>query len=184
MALWSSFCACAAVSLLGGALLTAVPTHATCTTDLDCSLAGTCTEGTCVCQPWTKGQDCAALNLVPLEAEGMVQAAVQPAGNWSRWGGSVVKDDTGTLHMFAAEMAFECGLGVWTAKSQVLHATSTSGNPLGPFERVGVAIPTEAHNPVLSRAVDGTWLIWTCGCPMPAADRACKHTTVTCPGGP
>jgi hypothetical protein len=79
-------------------------------------------------------------------------------------------------------MAFECSLSVWGAKSQVLHAVSHSG-PLGPYERLGVAIPTEAHNPVLSRATDGTWLIWTCGCPHKPANTSCVHETLICPGG-
>jgi hypothetical protein len=82
----------------------------------------------------------------------------------------------------SAEMAFECPLSVWGAKSQVLHAVSHHG-PLGPYERVGVAIPTEARNPVLSRATDGTWLIWTCGCPHTAANTSCMREKLIFPGG-
>jgi hypothetical protein len=67
----------------------------------------------------------------------------------------VVIDENNTAHMFAAEMGFHCSLGVWIDKSQVIHAINKDGNPLGVFEKVGVAVPTEAHNPVLSRAVDG-----------------------------
>jgi hypothetical protein len=177
----------------------------TCQTDYDCSLAGTCTNGQCVCQTWVTGDDCAALNLKPLKSKADFKGLVQPAGNWSRWGtrASVVKDGD-TYHMFAAggwyklmrqsasplsallvrqrEMAFECPLSVWGAKSQVLHAVSHHG-PLGPYERVGVAIPTEAHNPVLSRATDGTWLIWTCGCPHTAANTSCMREKLIFPGG-
>lgn len=156
--------------------------HGGCRDDYDCSLAGSCRNGQCVCQSWVKGADCAALNLRPLKSKAELQATVQPAGNWSRWGGSVVDDGNGTHHMFAAEMAFECGLNVWTSKSQVLHAVSHTG-PLGPFKRVGLAIPTEAHNPVLSRAADGTWLIWTCGCPHTPAEQDCDREKVVCPGG-
>ena len=66
---------------------------------------------------------------------------------------------------------------------QVAHGISTSG-PLGPFERIGLAIPSEAHNPVLSRdPVDGTWLIWTCGCPHTPKHDDCTQETVSCPGG-
>jgi hypothetical protein len=36
---------------------------------------------------------------------------------------------------------------------------------------------------VLSRAVDGTWLLWTCGCPNPTASHACDRESLTCPGG-
>ena len=67
---------------------------------------------------------------------------------------------------------------------QVIHAIADS--PLGPFTRVGIAIPTEAHNPVLSLDTnDGTWLIWTCGCPhaWPPGDGNCTRQPLTCPGG-
>ena len=40
----------------------------------------------------------------------------------------------------------------------------------------------QAHNPVLSRATDGTWLIWTCGCPH-EAQPGCSRGALTCPGG-
>lgn len=65
---------------------------------------------------------------------------------------------------------------------QVIH--SVSDNPLGPFKRVGVAIAPEAHNPVLSRAIDGTWLIWTCGCPNPRPPKGCSHQALECNGNP
>ena len=42
---------------------------AACSTDLDCSLAGSCVAGKCECEAWTKGADCAALNLSPLAGE-------------------------------------------------------------------------------------------------------------------
>ena len=47
-------------------LVTAVT--AGCTSDVDCSLAGSCVSGECKCEAWTKGDDCAALNLVPLDS--------------------------------------------------------------------------------------------------------------------
>lgn len=155
-----------------------------------CSLAGQCLpNGTCECQPWTRGPDCAALNLVDLNSSADVTPLLLPAANWTRWGGSVVRDPTNSsvFHLFAAEMAFECGLGVWTYKSQVAHGVTHSGSPLGPFTRVGTAVPTEAHNPVLSRdPVDGTWLLWTCGCPAPPETQDCSppHSgPLVCPGG-
>ena len=93
----------------------------TCTTDVDCSLAGTCINGACKCEDWVKGPDCAALNLDPLPSASALKSIIQPAAGWTRWGGSVVQDPTNASlhHVFAAEMAFKCGLGVWTYKSQV-----------------------------------------------------------------
>ena len=156
-----------------------------CKTDLDCSLAGSCENGKCKCQAWTKGEDCAALNFAPIASAADVRSIVEPTQNWTRWGGSVVHDTDGDgmYHIFAAEMAEGCSLGVWTFKSQVVHAVGNSS--AGPFRRVGVAIPFEAHNPVLSRdPTDGTWLIWTCGCPFsPAHAEGCTHEVPSCPGG-
>ena len=152
-----------------------------CTDDFDCSLAGKCTQGVCVCQRWVKGSDCAALNLAPLASADSLRSVVTPVGNATRWGGSVVADG-GRWHLFAAEMSpLGCGLGVWTAKSRVLHAVGSSS--AGPFERVGLAVGTEAHNPVVSRASDGTWLLWTCGCPLTPTTPGCAKEEATCPGG-
>jgi hypothetical protein len=118
-----------------------------CTDALSCSLAGNCTAaGVCSCATWTTGPHCEALNLRPLPSAASLAAAVQPTGNWTRWGSSVVEEN-GTFHLFSAEMADECELNVWGWKSTVIHSTSTTG-PLGPFTRQGVAIGPEAHNPV------------------------------------
>jgi len=46
-----------------------------------------------------------------------------------------------------------------------------------------VVIGPEAHNPVLSRAIDGTWLLWTCGCPNATPPGGCERQNLTCPGG-
>lgn len=168
-----------------GAVLCALAAVASagCTDDFDCSLAGKCVAGKCVCQPWTKGADCAALRLAPLKSAAVLQSAVLPVGNTTRWGGSIAEEG-GKYHLFSAEMADGCTLGVWTFKSTVVHSVSSS--PTGPFARVGVAIPAEAHNPVISQATDGTWLIWTCGCPNPsAAPTGCAHPEggLQCEGG-
>eukprot|EP00039_Didymoeca_costata_P027400 m.18329 g.18329 ORF g.18329 m.18329 type:complete len:371 (+) comp6282_c0_seq2:164-1276(+) len=161
-------------------LLSIAGARSACTSDLDCSLAGTCKQGQCECQSWTKGADCAALNMKPVDSLSAIKPLVQPHDAWTRWGGSVVYSD-GKYHMFSAEMAFKCSLSVWGFKSQVIH--SVSDNPYGPFTFESVAVGTEAHNPVLSQAVDGTWLLWTCGCPHTPNNQKCDHETLTCPGG-
>ena len=119
----------------------------------------------------------------PRPAPSPTPMQVQPHDNWTRWGGSPVHDpDTGLYHLFSAEMADKCSLNVWGTQSTVIHSTSTSAT--GPFTRVGLAIGAEAHNPVISRATDGTWLIWTCGCPNPnPPSSSCTRTKLTCPGG-
>lgn len=151
-----------------------------CVDDWDCSLAGECVAGTCKCESWVKGDDCGAVNFKPLANAAALKPLVQPPDNSSRWGGSVVEDG-GMYHLFSAEMSDECDLSVWGFKSQVIHSTSSS--PMGPFTRKGVVVGAEAHNPVLSRAVDGTWLLWTCGCPSAHPPAGCGPSTLICPGG-
>jgi len=167
-----------AVSAAAAAAVTDAAAYG-CSTDVDCSLSGTCVAGKCVCEQWTKGPDCAALNLIPLASEAELAPAVLPVANMTRWGSSPVFDN-GVYHLFSAEMADHCSLSVWGYKSQVIHSTSKS--PTGPFTRHDLAVGTEAHNPVLSRAIDGTWLLWTCGCPH-TATPGCSKETLTCPGG-
>ena len=117
-----------------------------------------------------------------MASEDDVVSLVNPSSNWTRWGGRVVQDDDGSFHLFAAEMAYNCGLSVWGYKSQVLHAIGNSST--GPFQHVETAIPTEAHNPVITRdPSDGTWLIWTCGCPHVSDHDDCSFENVQCPGG-
>ena len=61
--------------------------------------------------------------------------------------------------------------------------SQVSASPTGPFRRLGLAVPAEAHNPVISRAADGTWLLWTCGCPNPGAPRDCARRSHNCTSG-
>jgi len=82
-----------------------------CSTDVDCSLAGACVSGKCHCEGWTKGADCAALNLVPLTSAALLAPAVLPVSNTTRWGSSPAFEG-GVYHLFSAEMADHCTLGV------------------------------------------------------------------------
>lgn len=55
------------------ALASLVAQAAGCKTDLDCSLAGQCNAGACICEGWTKGADCAELNLQDLRSTSQLQ---------------------------------------------------------------------------------------------------------------
>ena len=59
------------------------------------------------------------------------------AHNWT-WGGSVIKGDDGTYHMFVMHLVDHCGIQCYQTNGQVLHATASQ--PEGPFDVKGVAI--------------------------------------------
>lgn len=46
-------------------------------------------------------------------------------------GGSIIQDEAGKFHMFAAEMSNGCGLNTWTTNSIIVSATSDM--PEGPY---------------------------------------------------
>jgi len=127
-----------------------------CSTDEDCSLGGTCSGGTCKCYPTWRGSNCAELNTGVTYKKGGYHVAVHYS-----WGGSVIKDASGTYHMFASEFVNECNLQAWETNSQVIHGTSSS--PQGPFTVKNIALPTEHHNPTIRQAVDGTYLLFCIG---------------------
>ena len=76
------------------------PPPGTCTTELDCTLSGSCVNSKCVCYPpWTGALDCSVLEFTPSSpARG---AAYPPPGhNETTWGGSVAFDAVGgAYHM-------------------------------------------------------------------------------------
>ena len=124
------------------------PSQTGCTDDLDCSLAGACIAGVCHCEQWTKGHDCAALNLTPLSSAAALTSAVVPVNGTTRWGGSVVDDrngSSGLFHLFGAEFAHDCTLAAWGHQSRVYHAVSE--NSTGPFTRLGVAVGKDLGTP-------------------------------------
>ena len=105
--------------------------------------------------------------------------AAQPASQayWNTsldtWGGSVIADDVGRYHLFAAAMAGGCSLGQWATNSFVMH--SVAETPTGPFARApgaaGTAVGLWAHNPQVVRHTDGTFLLFSIG--KQNATKAC-----------
>ena len=85
--------------------------------------------------------------------------------DWTSWGMSVMAvGSPPTYHGYVAEMANECGLGVWTRSSQVVHASAPT--PLGPFPRSpadSVVVNPWSHNPQAIHAPDGSYVIFTLG---------------------
>ena len=100
-----------------------------------------------------------------------------PAARWpgtTTWGIAVAKEG-GVYHAFVNTVANNCSLASWTPNSKIVRATSTSA--LGPFEPQETVLEAFHGNPQLTRAPDGTWLLFTVGIGSLRAEQLNK-----CPG--
>ena len=142
-------------------LVLAIPASAAaCTTEMECSLNGVCTAGSCACDaPWS-GSACGRLNRGATKVAGGGIYGLIP--NVTSWGGNSIQDPaTGTWHLYVAEMAGkECGLHVWETQSTVAHATAATVE--GPYQKQSIVIAMEAHNPQ-AIVLDGSWYIFHIG---------------------
>ena len=128
---------------------------APCQTPLDCQLNGPCTGGKCVCDAAWKGENCSVLNLLPAKPG---QGYGQRGSSVSSWGAGVIRDPkTSKFYMHVAEMANNCGLGMWGVNSRcVLAESDTAG---GPYTAVTTVVDAWCHGPSLGRdPKSGTWI--------------------------
>ena len=137
-----------------------------CTSALQCSGAGACTAGACVCLPGFVGSTCAMLNnatVLPMDSGFRLP-------NTSVWGSQVVLGDDGLYHMAASVYPGDLDFyKAWLLQAQIVHAVAPT--PAGPFSLRGVALgyggvgdwDRSVMNPKLLRAPDGTWLLFYTG---------------------
>jgi hypothetical protein len=148
----------AAIVLVGPAI---VATTASCTNDMDCSLNGVCTSGSCHCDPAWNGSACDRLATLPTDRAQPVAAyggdsQPQPESqgartpNVSSWGGNILRGDDGRYHLWVSEFVNDCGLAAWRTNSQIAHATAITVT--GPFVKRDVALGIFSHNVVPLRA--------------------------------
>lgn len=86
------------------------------------------------------------------------------------WGTSVVRGDDGAYHAFASRWSMDVSFGCWTTNSHVVRGRADA--PEGPFEFQGYVVPPGpegawdrmSHNPSITRAPDGTYLLYYYGC--------------------
>jgi len=83
------------------------------------------------------------------------------SSNYSSWGGSVIRGDDDQYHMFAAVFQNGKGLNSWTTDSEIMHAVADT--PEGPFKMKNIVEQPFAHNPQITRAYDGTYLLFMIG---------------------
>eukprot|EP01084_Bolivina_argentea_P131551 232179_1 len=146
-----------------------------CTSDEDCYLRGSCENSKCICDAWTKGNNCEYLNLAPASKshQGYFN---KTNGGYNSWGGKPIYSN-GTYHLFAAQMVNHCTLNGWTSVSQIIRAESN--NHLGPYKMKQVIFPTFAHNPQIIQANDGTYLLYYIGVPNGKNINCTKNNSVS-----
>lgn len=134
-----------------------------CSDDVDCSLNGVCdrASGACACDAGWKGRYCHQLKLAPVvNRSGLDQLRGAGArGPTSTWGGSVVQSDDGLFHMWASEISRHCGIHRWITNSVIVHAVSR-GPPDWSFERREQVFPLFSHEPIVTRAPTGEYVMY------------------------
>jgi len=111
------------------------------------------------CDPGFSGPSCATLTPLASPVAGALGDAQA-----SYWDGSAMEDAAGSWHLFASRFVNGCGLSSWTTNSECVHAVAAG--PLGPFQVDSVVTPAFCHNPVIRRADDGTYLLYSIGAPV------------------
>ena len=157
---WLSM-AVAALSLASA--LAVVGSPYTCSNDFDCSYNGMCVHGKCSCEPQFKGDACDAFNFAPLDiSKGEGLRTIRHPGyvQVSSWGGSVLLDDDNVMHMWAAEMTDSTGIKAWLTNSQVVHAVANNSAKPFHFQRNEVVWPVFSHEPTVSRAPTGEFVMY------------------------
>ena len=127
----------------------------------NCSLNGVCDDPSqsCICDPSWEGPACTTLRLAPTTASSGLHDSANGT-HLSTWGGSVIVDNDGVFHMWAARMTHHCGIGSWLSNSEIVHATSPS--PTGAFVTDSVVWGVWAHEPTVMRAPTGEFvMLWT-----------------------
>ena len=133
----------------------APPSPGACQTDFDCALNGVCLANTCKCdKPWIAGPGgpCTALDRLPAPVTSCGPGCAyhgdtlsgENVTESSSWGGQVTLGSDGKYYMAVSEFAFGCDVNQWRANSQVAFARADT--PIGPFQKLGTAVPAWAHN--------------------------------------
>ena len=138
-----------------------------CSSSTDCFGSGDCVSGGCRCDATWTGPHCKHLHLLPVEARrpgfpvngpGPTNPSL-PTDSSFTWGGAMAEEG-GLYHLFFTEWINHCPMTFNTFYTSTHIAHVTSPTPLGPWTRVGVAVPPAAGNPTITKAPDGTWLLY------------------------
>ena len=84
-------------------------------------------------------------------------------------------------YMAVSEFQGGCGLSTWRCNSQV--ALARSKTPMGPFEKLGVAVESWAHNAAIVALPDGGMAIFSLGDGYSCAPGSLGMPTTNCTNG-
>ncbi|KAJ9459687.1 hypothetical protein DIPPA_16830 [Diplonema papillatum] len=130
---------------------------AQCQSYANCSLNGQCIDGVCQCEAAWYGPQCDMLVRRPADLTAGFHSP-HNGGKTSSWGGSVLRDENGTYHMYSSVMALECGINYWEPNSMVVHATAQA--PAGPYVQKSTIELPFAHEPNVVRGPNGEYVIY------------------------
>lgn len=136
-----------------------------CSDEMDCSLNGICSaaDGQCVCSPGWTGRQCGTLKLAPVDLSVLGFNPKEDGRNMSSWGGGAWEHD-GAWHLFVSRLDNHCGIGSYLLNSRVIHASSPSIE--GPYTELDSILPPFAHEPVVARAPNGSFVMMTVHGPL------------------
>ena len=154
-----------------------------CHNNVDCSMAGQCTKGACICEKGWTGTSCQRINFGKARRCGnggmclnhtqgsTTSSPVYTSTFTSTWGGETVQDDQGKWHLFAAAFDKDSALQDWLNQSRVVHSISSSAQ--GPYFLHDIALGPRnqsnwdgvtQHNPAIVRdPASGTYLLYYMG---------------------
>jgi len=130
----------------------------------DCSLNGACAaDGSCACDAGWKGRQCGQLALQPVDKSALGFSPVEGGANMSSWGGGAWFAE-GAWHLWASRLDNHCGISSYLLNSRVVHAVAPAVT--GPYAEAESVVPPFAHEPVVARAPNGSFVMMTVHGPL------------------
>ena len=130
----------------------------------DCSMNGVCAaDGECVCDAGWGGRQCGELVLAPVDFEVLGFNPIANGSNMSSWGGGAWFAE-GAWHLWASRLDNHCGIASYLLNSRVVHAVADTVT--GPFTEAESVVPPFAHEPVIARAPNGSFVLMTVHGPL------------------
>ena len=135
-----------------------------CLSARDCSLNGACrADGACACDAGWRGRQCGELSLLPVDRAVLGFNPQAGGANMSSWGGGAWLSG-GQWHLWASRLDNHCGINSYLLNSRVVHAVAPAVT--GPYVEAESVVPPFAHEPVVARAPNGSFVLMTVHGPL------------------